>query len=559
MNAKLLAETLFGTQNVQPIEYWLEKYPARSLPAGAEVTRIAPSPTGFLHLGALYMGVINRRIADDTKGVFFLRIEDTDTDREVAGARALIVKGLGEFGIKFDEGFVDGENQFGEYGPYLQTQRSEIYTSFAREMVLRGRAYPCFMTKEEGDALRKEQESQKVRPGYYGKYAVWRDAPIEKIQEKLDQGASYVLRMKSMGDQNKKRPFRDEFLGSSDVPENDEDFVLLKANGIPTYHFAHIVDDYLMGTTFVIRATEWLPSLGKHLELWDALNLPVPKYGHLAPINKKEGSTVRKLSKRKDPEADIMRYIQLGYPTDALIGYLYRLANPSFDEWYAANPRASVWSFPLSLVELQKNGPGPLIDLMKLDDISSNIIAGMSAEDVANRMMAWAKQFDPGFAEVIGRDRQYLERILSIERDAENPRKDIVTWSLGKDMVAYFFDELFDSNQVHLALQEAQLQETVSGISSRMLQSFSADWVYTSESLDEWLSNVKQVASSLGFAIEKSDYKANPSSFVGEFSTFMKIVRLMTTGRNRTPNLFYVLKVMGKDRVLKRLQQSAGT
>lgn len=557
MNTSDLANLLFNPDTVKPVSYWFQKYPTRDLPAGAEVTRLCPSPTGFLHLGALYMGIIDRRIADDTQGISYLRIEDTDTAREVPGARDLIVKGLAKFGIKFDEGFLDGDTQFGDYGPYLQTQRAETYASFVRELVLRGRAYPCFMTREELEAARAQQEAAKIRPGYYGKYAVWRDAPIEKIQEKLDSGIPYVIRLKAMGDQNVKRPFRDEFLGDVQVPENDEDFVLLKINGIPTYHMAHIVDDYLMGTTFVIRANEWLPSVGKHLELWDALDLPVPKYGHMTPINKQEGSTVRKLSKRKDPEADIMRYIELGYPTDAVIGYLYRLANPSFDEWWQAEPRASVWDFPFSIDELH-GGRGPLIDMNKLDSISGDIVAMMSASQVADGMLKWAQTYDTEFAEIISQDRDYLEQVLGIERDVENPRKDITTWSVGRDLTAYFFDAIFDSAQVGQTMVDAGVDSVYKETSSELIEKLSQDSFYTAESIDDWVGGMKQLAESLGFALQKSQLKENPEAFKGDFAMFMKMIRLALTGKERTPNLFYIFKVMGKERVVSRLKSVLG-
>lgn len=550
-----LANLLFDSK-IKPIQDWFDKYPARKLPSAAEITRLCPSPTGFLHLGALYMGVINQRIANDSNGVFYLRIEDTDTDREVQGARALIVEGLGKFGIKFGEGFLDGENQFGVYAPYLQTQRVDIYASFARELVLQDRAYPCFMTKEELVAQRAEQEAAKIRPGYYGKYAVWRDAPIEKVQEKLQSNTPFVLRFKSAGDQNIKRAFNDEFLGDIQVPQNDEDFVLLKANRIPTYHLAHIVDDHLMGTTFVIRGMEWLSSVGKHLELWESFGFPIPKYGHLAPINKKEGATVRKLSKRKDPEANIMRYVELGYPTDALIGYLYRLANPSFDDWWQSQHRASVWDFPFSVKELKKGGPGPLIDLKKLDDISSDIVAMMPAKEVAERMTRWAQEYDPAFADVISKENSYLEEILNIERDFENPRKDIITWAIGRDSIAYFFDSIFDSNKAKQTIADSKLDGVSTEISKGLIDAISADKFYAAESLDSWLEEIKTLADRLGFAIDKSKFKEDPSKFKGDFADFMKLIRLAITGTNRTPNLFYVLKVMGKDRVLNRLKST---
>jgi glutamyl-tRNA synthetase len=553
MNNKELADLLFD-DNVKPIQFWLDKYPARDLPKNAEVTRIGPSPTGFLHIGAIYMGLINRRISDDTKGIFYLRIEDTDTEREIQGARELIVKGFEEFGINFDEGIDKDGNEFGNYGPYLQTKRSEIYTSFAKELVLRGRAYPCFITKDELLNLRKEQEENKVRPGYYGKYAIWRDAPIEKIKEKLNSKTPYILRLKSLGDENVKQSFNDEFLGGIQVPENDEDFVILKTNRIPTYHFAHVIDDYLMKTTFVIRGSEWLSSLGKHIELWKSLDFPIPKYGHIAPINKKDGNSVRKLSKRKDPEANIMNYIEQGYTTESIVGYLYRLANPSFDDWWKSPSRTSVWDFPFSIKELQKSGPGPLIDVKKLDDISSDVVAMMKANEVADRMIVWAKAYDVNFADVISKERKYLEDILNIERDHKNPRKDIINWSVGKESIYYFFDSLFVIENAKNAMVNEKIYAVFQEISKELLEYVSTDKFYVSESLEDWLSEIKVLADKLRFATDKNKMKESPDKYRGDFATFMKILRLAVTGTNRTPNLFYVLKVMGKDRVVNRIK-----
>lgn len=331
MDYSNLAEQLFPDVKTTP-ENWREKYPARSLPEGAMVTRLGPSPTGFLHIGALYTALIGQRVAHDSKGIFFVRIEDTDSEREIPGARELIVNGLAQYGLSPDEGLVEG----GNYGPYIQSARKDIYASYAKDLVKRGSAYPCFMTPEELGAMRKEQEFAKVRPGYYGKYAKWRDASVAEINERLASGATYCIRFRSNGDQNKKQAFKDEFLGDLQIPENDEDFIIMKTGGGTTYHLAHIVDDSLMGTTFVIRGEEWLSSLPKHLDLWRAFGLEIPLYGHVMPINKQDGGSVRKLSKRKDPEADIQMYTKAGYPEDAIIGYLYRLANPTFDEWWQA-------------------------------------------------------------------------------------------------------------------------------------------------------------------------------------------------------------------------------
>jgi glutamyl-tRNA synthetase len=589
-----LAELLFPNVNTTPAD-WYKKYPARNRPAGAEVTRLPPSPTGFLHTGALYMGLINQRIAHDSGGLFYLRIEDTDLEREIPGARALIIEGLSKYGITFDEGLKDDKIQFGNYGPYKQSERVDIYQSFAKELVRLGKAYPCFMSKEELDALRKEQEIAKVRPGYYGQYAKWRNASMEEIQEKLSANVPYVLRFYAEGDQNVKQPFTDLFMGDIQVPQNDEDFVILKTNKIPTYHFAHVIDDRLMGTTTVVRGEEWLSSVGKHLDLWRSFGFEIPKYGHVAPINKQEGGTVRKLSKRKDPEADVMQYDKIGYPEDAIIAYLYRLANPSFDEWWEtqqknrmvsaghvgtggtnAGSKINLADFPFSIKELARGGRGPLLDMKKLDNISGDIIANMSATEVADRMIEWAKKYNPKFAEIVGGTavggsstegsavggassvRGYLEDVLNVERDGENPRKDIVNWSQGVDFVTYFFDEYYDAEFVKgLMPTEFATEPAINAtFGSELVSALSDDKYYTNPSLEAWLEDIKKLAEVKGFAIDRKKFKENPAQFKGDFATFMKIIRIALTGRDRTPNMYYVLKVMGKERVVNRLKSA---
>lgn len=555
MDYPKLAELLLPHVKTTP-ESWREKYPARNLKIGAEVTRLPPSPTGFVHLGALYSGLINQRIARDSAGLFILRIEDTDEEREVEGARELIVKGLHRYGIIADEGFkVDGE--VGVYGPYMQSVRKDIYGSFAKELIRKGLAYPCFMTADELAEMRKQQEAEKVRPGYYGKYAKWRDSSIEKIQEALDKEIPFVIRFKSTGDQNKKQAFTDEFLGDLQIPENDEDLIIIKSGGGTTYHLAHIVDDYLMGTTFVIRGEEWLSSVPKHLDLWRAFNFPIPKYGHIMPINKQDGGSVRKLSKRKDPEANIEMYTNSGYPEDAIIGYLYRLANPSFDEWWQTSPRkVTVWDFPFSIEGLKRGGRGPLVDMKKLDDISGDIIAKMSAEEVSKKMIAWAEINDPEFAKAAKDNQEYFKQILSIERDANNPRKDILNWSQGKTAVDYFFDEYFSAMKAKEVLVADLVDENrMNTVLKDLIQTLSEDSYYTEASLEVWVENIKKLATMLGFAVDRKQYKENPAIFKGDFSLFMKTIRVGVTGRDRTPNLFYVLKVLGKDRVLARLNK----
>ncbi|MEI8062042.1 MAG: glutamate--tRNA ligase family protein [bacterium] len=568
MDYPKLAELLLPNVTTTP-DFWYGKYPRRDLPKGAFVTRLGPSPTGFLHVGALYTSLIGRRIAHDSGGVFIVRIEDTDSEREVAGARGLIVKGLAQYGLSPDEGLqesvgtveADLKHQKGNYGPYIQSARKNIYISFVKDLIKRGLAYPCFMTSDELTEMRNEQELAKVRPGYYGKYAKWRDASMEAINERLASGATYCIRLRANGDQNKKQSFTDEFLGELQIPENDEDFIILKTSGGTTYHLAHIVDDYLMGTNFVTRGEEWLSSLPKHLALWRAFDFKVPKYGHIMPINKQDGGSVRKLSKRKDPEANIEMYVNAGYPEDAIIGYLYRLANPSFDEWWQSDAvikskTLTVRDFPFSIEGLKRGGRGPLVDMKKLDSISGDIVVKMTVEDVAEKMIAWAEKHDPSFAKVAKDNHDYFTSILSIERDTENPRKDIVNWEQGKGTVDYFFDDFFDAKKAREILSvDITDNNQLNTIIKDLGQALSHDSYYTEASLDAWVDNVKKLAEILGFAVDRKKYKETPTAFKGDFAMFMKIVRVSITGREKTPNLFYILKVMGKDRVVKRLAQ----
>jgi len=557
MDYSKLAELLLPDVKTVPQD-WRKKYPSRNLLEGVEVTRLCPSPTGFLHIGALYMGLICKRIAADSNGLFYLRIEDTDEAREVVGAKELIVKGLDQYGLTPDEG-----GSIGNYGPYIQSARKDIYASYVKDLIKRGLAYPCFMTPDELSAMRKEQETAKVRPGYYGKYAKWKDASIEQINERLAEGATYCVRFRASGDQNKKQPFKDEFLGDLQIPENDEDFIIMKTGGGTTYHLAHVVDDSLMGTTFVIRGEEWLSSLPKHLALWRAFDLEIPLYGHIMPINKQDGGSVRKLSKRKDPEANVEMYSKAGYPEDAIIGYLYRLANPSFDEWWqspeiVAKKDVSVRDFPFSIEGLKRGGRGPLVDMKKLDDISGDIIAKMSADMVAEKMIAWAEINDIEFTKVVNNNLDYFKQVLSIERDASNPRKDILNWSQGKSTVDYFFDEYFDAKVAKEILVADHLDENrLNTVIKDLIQTLSENSYYTENSLEIWVENIKKLATMIGFATDRKAYKEAPDKFKGDFALLMKTIRVGVTGRDRTPNLFYVLKVLGKERVLARLEHVA--
>jgi glutamyl-tRNA synthetase len=501
-------------------------YPKRDLPAGAEVLRVAPSPTGPMHIGTVYMSLISKAVAVKTGGVFMLRIEDTDTVREVDGAREFIIKTLQDYDINPDEGenMDGGEN--GKYGPYRQSKRKDIYAAFAYDAVLNGYAYPCFMTEEELAEMRDQQTANKIRTGVYAEYARDRNLTLEEIKTKISNGEKYILRLKASGYHLKKNKFVDEFLGEQNIPENDEDFPLIKKDNLPTYHFAHVVDDYLMGTTFVTRGEEWLSSLGKHLELWDKIGAPAPKYGHIMPINKNDNGSVRKLSKRKDSEATMMFYQQSGYTKESIIAYLYRLANPDFDTWWETNRDVS--KYLLDMDAMKRSSRGPLLDFKKLDDISSDVIASKSASVVADELLSWSLKYDTEFYNVISKDRKYLEQVLNIERQTENPRKDIVRYGVAREQIGYFFDDMYVPASID------------SNLKSKMCVALQDEALYNNSlNLDDWILRIKDIAANVAPDIK--------------FGAFMMELRKGITGKERTPNMYYLFEVLGRERILKRL------
>ncbi len=506
--------------------------------SGAETLRVAPSPTGFPHIGLVYMALISSKIARQTSGTFCLRIEDTDSLREMDGARQIIIDTLLDYSIKYDE-------------YYVQSERVEQYKAFAFEMVDLGNAYPCFIRKEELDALREIQTVSKVRPGIYGKYATNRDLSLGEIKNKIDNGEKFVLRMKASGDVNNKNKFVDEFLGEHRIPENDEDFVLLKSDGVPTYHFAHVVDDYLLGTTFVTRAEEWWSSLPKHVSLWKALDLPCPKYGHIMPINKTEqkvledGSiknTVRKLSKRKDPEASMSYYTDQGYSSDAVTAYLYRLANPNFDEWFTENvsdkkdKAYKIDDYVLNMDEMKRSSRGPLLDFVKLNNISSDIISNMSSKDIAEKVLSWSKINDKDFYNIISKDIPYLEKVLNIERETENPRKDIYNLSCVKSNVFYMFEDLFEDEKVDFVCDEKILEKIKSILNNDI--NYKEDTI-----LEDWMIFMKE---------EYAKIKEEFNNI--KFGEMMMIMRRLITKREKTPNLYFIFQTLGKEEILRRFK-----
>ena len=521
------------------------KYKRRNLDDGAKVTRIAPSPTGFMHIGGIYTALICERVAHQSNGVFFLRIEDTDTKREVEGATELICSSLANYGIIPDEGFDATGREFGDYAPYKQSARKEIYQAYIKKMLETGLAYPCFATPEELEKIRHEQEVSGARPGYYGRWAKYRDYPIEKVEEKLASGTPFVIRFKSNGSYNNKVVIQDGLKGKINFPENDLDIVIMKSDGLPTYHFAHVIDDYLMGTTHVIRGDEWLSSLPLHIQMFKAMGFKVPKYTHIAPIQKMDGDSRRKLSKRHDPEADVRYYDSVGYPRTAVIEYLLNLANSSFEGWRRANPNASYKDFKLELNKLSPSGA--LFDFVKLNNISKEIIAKMTTDEIFKNTYDWARSNDEKLLKIMDENPDYVRAILSIERTgAKNSRKDIAKYSDVLGEITYFFDDDFSLSDD--AKSELKSVKNYAELVNAYIPMFNEN-----DTKEEWFAKMQQLADQFNFAKNGKEYKANPSAFNGDISSVVKVFRILITGKTMSPDLSEIQHVMGRDRVLFRL------
>ncbi|HSW74662.1 MAG TPA: glutamate--tRNA ligase [Candidatus Saccharimonadales bacterium] len=535
-----------GELSVQEIE---ASYPARALPAGAEVMRTAPSPTGYLHIGTLYTALICKIVARQTGGIYALRMEDTDQKREVEGARELIMELLEDFDLMYDEGPVVGGDK-GEYGPYTQSQRGNLYYAYVRRMLEQGHAYPCFMTPEELETMVAGQIQQKIRPGYYGQWAAWRDRPETEVIAALDAGKPFVIRFRSLGNGNKKRVVEDRIKGRKELPENDNNIVLIKRDGLPTYHLAHIVDDHLMHTTTVLRADEWFSSVTLHIQLAEAVGVAPFTYAHIAPIQKMDGSSRRKLSKRKDPEASASTYLQQGYPTVAVAEYLLLLANSNFEDWRVENPGKSYLDFPFRLEKMQKNS-GALISLQKLDDISQNYLAKLAPGELLSQASEWAGRFDQALQITLQANPSYTEKVFNIERSG-GQRKDITKFSELRGAYGFFFDDIykqitdFDFGQIE--------KSDVAAIITAFLQTYNLN--HTQE---EWFENIKRLGSQLGFTPNTREYRQNPDAFKGSVAEVAMVLRVALTGRNRSPNLYDVMQVMGKERLTVRLSHFAST
>jgi len=517
------------------------RYPLRQLPEGAVVTRMAPSPTGFVHLGNLVQGLVAERMAHQSEGVLFLRVEDTDAQREVPGAVEVLIDSLKHYSICFDEGATkEGDN--GLYGPYRQRQRAELYHVYAKKLVEQGMAYPCFCTEEELTAMRADQEEKKVNFGYYGSYAVWRDRPIEDVKAAMDAGKPWVLRFRSTGSIENQFKYNDLVKGALTITENDIDHVLLKADGIPTYHFAHAVDDHLMRTTHVVRGDEWLPSLPFHLQLFRALDFKIPKYVHIGPLMKMDGTSKRKLSKRKDPELALTYYKAEGFPVSAVYEYIMTLLNSNYEDWRKANPTADSDSFKFSYKKL--NPAGALFDYAKLCDVSKNDIAKMDAEKVYTLALEFAEEFDPDFARCFKRDPAFTKAILAIGRGGKKPRKDLATWKDVKPYMGFFYDEYFVSE----GFGDKYEASVIKGALEAFLEAYDP-----ADDATVWFDKVKAVTAKIGFAADMKEYKANPDAFPGSVADVSSFIRVAVTGKTNSPDLYTVMQILG-DKAVERIR-----
>lgn len=539
-----LAELLYP-QALLTTEQIEKAFPKRNIPQGAMVTRMAPSPTGFVHFGNLFPALTSERLAHQSGGVLMLRIEDTDAKRAVEGAVEIIINSLKHYNIIFDEGATMGED-VGDYGPYYQSRRAEIYQAFAKKLIREDKAYPCFCTEQDLEQLRASQETAKENFGYYGKYAKHRDMSLDEIKAELAQGKPFALRFKSRGSLTNKIPFDDIIKGHMEITENDIDHVLLKSDGIPTYHFAHAIDDHFMGTTHVIRGDEWLSTLPLHLQLFEALGFEKLKYMHISPLMKMDGDSKRKLSKRKDPEAALTFYQSQGYPVLAVIDYVMMLLNSNYEEWRLQNPTASYTEFEFKAENMSVSGS--LFDIAKLNDVSKNIISTMTAEQVYHHVEQWAEQYDPEFQKLLVSDKDYAVRIFNIGRGGEKPRKDIAIWSQVKEYMGFFYDSLYRITSEFP--QNISREDTIN-----ILQSYKDIYVH-GESQEEWFARITQLAVDNGFAAKPKEYKKNPEAYKGHVGDVSMILRIAVSGRQNSPDMYEIMEILGKDRVIERIDNA---
>lgn len=548
LDNNLLAELLFPDVK-DSIEDLEKRYPERALPEGARVTRFAPSPTGYLHIGAFYTALVNLLTAKASGGTSYLRIEDTDKKREIDDGVSAIINGFKKLGVEFSEGVTGFGTESGDYGPYTQSKRVGIYHTVAKELVKKGLAYPCFCTAEELSALREQEEKDgTLITGYFGKYAKCRNLSFEEIKEKLERNEPYVLRFRSFGDENRRIVFDDMIRGKIEMPENVIDEVLLKSDGIPTYHFAHVCDDHFMRTTHVIRAEEWLSSVPKHIALFKACGFKVPKYAHVSQVMKldEDDGNKRKISKRKDPEAAVSYFFEAGVPKESITEYLLTLINSNFEDWRRANPKASAFDFPFNLKKMSSSGC--LFDLVKLADVSKNVISVMDADTVYSYISEWAKEYDPEFYEIFTKNPERSREIVNIDRENPKPRKDIAKWSEVKDYFSYMFNELYTP--------AFELPENISKDDAAAILKKYRDVYDASDGKDEWFNKLKDICEPLGFTPNVKEYKKSPDSFKGHVGDISTVIRLAVTSRRNTPDLCSIMRLLGKEEALRRIDDT---
>ncbi|MBQ8142435.1 MAG: glutamate--tRNA ligase [Bacilli bacterium] len=545
-----LAEFLFPEIH-ETLEDLEKRYPRRQLKEGAYVTRFAPSPTGFLHTGSLFTALIAYRFAKQSDGVYFFRLEDTDQKREIAGTGLDLVKQLKNFGIVSDEGYF-GDHEEGNYAPYVQSKRADIYKVVIKELIKRGRAYPCFCTKEEMEEMRAKQEAKKEIPGYYGEYAKCRNLTPEQAKQYIEEGKPYVIRFRSEGNHLNHIRVHDEIRGDMDLTENDQDIVIYKSDGLPTYHFAHLVDDHFMGTNLVTRGEEWISSLAIHIELFKTMGWQAPKYAHLPVImvTDKESGNRRKLSKRKDPEAAVSFFLEQGYPKDGVLKYLMTIANSNFEAWLLENPKSDISSFKLSFEKFSLDGA--LFDMPKLDNISKEVLGNMDKKTFTDQAYEWAKEYSEELTSFIERDRAHFEEIINIERDQEKPRKDYNKFSDVCDKIRFFFPDKYDA----LLSSPLPFNEFIShDVIKEVLQDFVASLDLEHQDETSWFESMKVLGLRHNFCDDRKVYKKDPTSYNGWYADCISIVRIALCASTQSPKMFDVLRILGKEEIQRRVEK----
>ena len=541
MDNKDLANLIFP--DVREISYYEEKFPARNLPEGAIVARYAPSPTGFNHIGGVMQAMISQTIAKQTGGVSIVRIEDTDQKREVENAAQQIMENLKDFDLLPDESIWTPEKK---YGPYRQSERREIYKAYAKSLIEKGLAYPCFCTPEDLEKIRTNQEAAKERTGYYGKWTKCRNMPIDMAYEKIKNGDPYIIRFRSNGNPDRKIKHKDVIKGNIDMPENDQDVVIIKSDGLPTFHFAHAIDDHFMGVNLVNRSDEWIPSVPLHLQLFYTLGFKAPKYAHTAPMMKMDGDSRRKLSKRKDPEANAAYYWEIGIPKESVKEYLMNIANSNFEIWRKQNPDTPMEEFPF---DLKKMGvAGALFDMVKLLDVSKNTISRFTAEKVYTESLEWAKRYDLELVEML-KDKEYALKVLGIERGNAKPRKDIAKWSDLKDSIIYMYDDKFETSEEEYEYQKIIDKEEI----EKIVKAYFEKYYDENDDKQTWFDKMKDLAEEFGYAREVKEFKANPERYKGHVGDISTVIRVKLTRRCNTPDLYEIMKILGKESILKRI------